>query len=104
MICPVCEMPQPGPHGIMCKIEARELAHRMTVETLMYESTPWGEAPTRGAMLARLDAFLARYADALDRDADWMDSFATYAQCKSLRDKAARVRALAQPRLPGMYS
>ena len=69
MKCLVCHMPQPGPHGIMCRVEARELAHKMTTEERMYESTPWGDAPTRGAMLAQLDAFCARYAGELEQDA-----------------------------------
>lgn len=83
MVCPACEAPQPGPHGIMCRVEARDVAHKMTVETLLYGSVPWGEAPTRGTMVDRLNAFCERYAAACD-----------------VGEKAAKVLALAHPRLP----
>lgn len=100
MICPVCQQPQPGSHGIMCRIDARELAHKMTMAELLYEATPWEEAPTRGAMLARLDAFLVRYASALEQDAREMrDTDAA----DPLWAKAASVRALAKPKIGGIY-
>lgn len=97
MICPVCEMPQSGPHKMSCRSSEREAAERRALgdwhprrwherQMLMAGAVPWSEAPTRGAMLARLDAFLARYANTCDNP-----------------EKAASVRALAQPRLPGIY-
>jgi hypothetical protein len=96
MTCPICEQSQPGPHGIMCKHEARELAHRMTVAELMYGATPWAVPTTLGAMLARLDAFCARYAGELEQDAREMrDTDAA----DPLWGKAAQVRAPSNGRM-----
>lgn len=66
MKCSVCHMPQPGPHKMSCRPSDRESAERWSQShrsILLRDSTPWGEKPTAGSMLARLDAFCARYAD-----------------------------------------
>jgi hypothetical protein len=75
MKCLVCHEPQPGPHKMSCRPSERESAEmwaaakRPDRAMLHVGSTPWGEKPTVGAMLARLDAFCARYAgDCGDRD------------------------------------
>lgn len=93
MICPVCHMPQPGPHRFSCSpylreyarkrplVERAEAKRRKRMDYLLKDSTALDGGPTQGAMLARLDAFLARYADAC------ADS-----------DKAARVREPYPPR------
>jgi hypothetical protein len=97
--CLVCLMPQPGPHKMSCRPSEREAAARSHGRTsdaraawLHAGSTPWGDAPTRYAMLAQLEAFCARYAEALERDVEWLSAVCTHAQIQSLRAKAAMVR------------
>lgn len=96
MKCPVCHMPQPGPHAMSCRPSEREAAARWasrksSVRAELHEgSTPWGEAPTLVAMLARLDAFSARYAATLEQDAREMRDVDA---AQALWVKAAKVRA-----------
>lgn len=90
MKCPVCHEAN-GRHKMSCRPSEREAAARWTsrkstVRAELHEgSTPWGERPTMGAMLAALDAFCGRYADAC-----------------SDPEKAAKVRAPFSTRR-GMY-
>jgi hypothetical protein len=68
MKCLVCHEPQPGPHRMSCRRSERMAAARRAASTsavraeLRDGSTPWGEKPTVSSMLARLEAFCARYA------------------------------------------
>lgn len=100
MNCLVCHQTN-GRHTMSCRPSEREAALRRaarksTVRAELHEgSTPWGESPTRGAMLARLDAFCARYAATLEHDAREMRDVDA---AQPLWDKAARVRTPFTPR------
>lgn len=106
MKCLVCQETN-GRHKMSCRSSEREAAARWTSRKstaraeLHKGSTPYGEAPTRGAMLAKLDAFCARYAAALEQDAREMRDVDA---AQALWDKAAQVWALMVPKIGGMYS